>query len=900
MSFQIKKFDSIIASMVNWASSATDKITDFNVGSVIRTLLEAVAVELEELYYQLLKAVEEAIEEAIYRTFNFPKNPAERSTGTVTFTRLTGFESTITIPLGTLVSTDSAPPVYFETLAEATLPAITGTATGGGPTSLIDTAKDWIALGVNVGTVVKSVTDGGEATIADTILTGTAQAGSLSTKLVDTTRNFSTLGVLIGSLILNLTASSAYSYVSSITTTTNPNDTLIFAALSGGAIFNAGDLYEIDIPFYSTTTNPNDTLHFPALTGGASFAIDVPRVYYESNIYGTVNVSGPAGTSLTDTTKNFSTLGVIVGVSMVQNLTKGGAERVVVSFSTYTNPNDTVNFAAGTVFDSGDVYIVTLVPTDYTVAAQTVDTNYYPVSLQLGDYIYVGFNSPNDVVSFYRGVGVQQTSIGILSGEYWTGAIWSPLLYFNDLTKGVNTPFSSDGVISWAIPPDWTRKVYQTYNLYWVRLKSDANLLAGSQGDALQVPGDSYNVLISIRDASAQASEAGVDGNVAANSIIVLRTSIAGVNSVNNAAAFANGVEEETDASRKARFAYYIQSLARATKGALEYAARTVTQVVSALAIDDNRASVWKYYAITAVYSDITTSMRNPGDAAVTLFESNSPGAGAMLYFGGHEPFDYINFHFVTTSIPAYNWVRGTDYQWEYWDGVIAGGSWQPLPTNLVDGTIATSGGFTAPLVQNGTVSWTFNPIVNNWVAASGATTGFGGTPTMPLRMWIRFKIIPAGAMFTLRPTGDFCSLPPAFGYVNLYCHDGSGTLPASVQTSVEAAVELYRGCGITVIVLPPNLLQPTVNVRIWIAANYDMTEMAAKVRQNLIDWLSNYVLGEDLYVADIYHKIMGIDEKAILNCEVIAPTSDLIVPSSSVVRPNTSVSGMVVTPLAG
>ena len=375
---------------------------------------------------------------------------------------------------------------------------------------------------------------------------------------------------------------------------------------------------------------------------------------------------------------------------------------------------------------------------------------------------------------------------------------------------------------------------------------------------------------------SAQAIEAGTSGNVASDTITQMRSSIPGINTVTNPAAFYNGTKEETDSARKARFAYYIQSLARATKGALEFAAKTVTQVVAAKAIDDNRASVWRYDALNGVYLDITTSMRIPGDAAVFLFVANAPLSGAALYFGGREPFDYINMHLFTSAT-----IVSNNFAWEYWDGILSGGSWQPLPS-LVDGTNAGTG----TLTQNGTVSWSFNPALHNWVASNGTTMALGD---LPLRMWVRLRVTSNATIFSARPTGDYCSLPPGLGYVYLYCHDGSGGLPTSVKTAVESAVDLYRGCGITVVVLPPSLLQPPITISATIAANYDMTEMQDKIQQTLVDWLSTKVLGEDLFVAEIYHKVMGMDEKAILNCQVLTPTSDIIVPGNAVIRPNTS-----------
>ncbi|WP_441280559.1 baseplate J/gp47 family protein [Tardiphaga sp. 862_B3_N1_1] len=84
MSFQTKDFRSIVAGEINVARSITDKVTDFQPGSVVRTLLEAPAAEMEELYLQMLEGLREAIPVATYLSFDFTKLPAARAHGYVT------------------------------------------------------------------------------------------------------------------------------------------------------------------------------------------------------------------------------------------------------------------------------------------------------------------------------------------------------------------------------------------------------------------------------------------------------------------------------------------------------------------------------------------------------------------------------------------------------------------------------------------------------------------------------------------------------------------------------------------------------------------------------------------------------------------------------------------------
>lgn len=100
MSFQIKDFASIVASEINHARSVTKKVTDFAPGSVFRTLLEAPANELEQLYLQYFIGLREAIPVSTFLSFGFDLLPAAYAAGSV-YVSVTGtITQAITIPIG--------------------------------------------------------------------------------------------------------------------------------------------------------------------------------------------------------------------------------------------------------------------------------------------------------------------------------------------------------------------------------------------------------------------------------------------------------------------------------------------------------------------------------------------------------------------------------------------------------------------------------------------------------------------------------------------------------------------------------------------------------------------------------------------------------------------------------
>lgn len=103
MAFQIKDFASITAGAINWIRATTQRITDFNVGSVIRTMIEACAVEIEELYQRMFIGIREAIPVSVYNSFDFAALPAVASSGLVRVT-IAAATADVLIPTGTKFS----------------------------------------------------------------------------------------------------------------------------------------------------------------------------------------------------------------------------------------------------------------------------------------------------------------------------------------------------------------------------------------------------------------------------------------------------------------------------------------------------------------------------------------------------------------------------------------------------------------------------------------------------------------------------------------------------------------------------------------------------------------------------------------------------------------------------
>lgn len=120
MAFQIKDFVSITASAVNWMKTTTTKITDFNVGSIVRTMIEAVAAEIDELYQQMFIGLREAIPVSVYNSFDFAALDATAAGGLVRVTVTSG--TSVLVSAGTVFSVTGKSTTYIST-ADMTIAA---------------------------------------------------------------------------------------------------------------------------------------------------------------------------------------------------------------------------------------------------------------------------------------------------------------------------------------------------------------------------------------------------------------------------------------------------------------------------------------------------------------------------------------------------------------------------------------------------------------------------------------------------------------------------------------------------------------------------------------------------------------------------------------------------------
>jgi uncharacterized phage protein gp47/JayE len=108
-------FEDYLTNMASYAQLQTPELTDVQPGSVFRSILEAVAMQMELLYFSALDLSTDAISEAAFRPWGFARKDAQAASGLVKVSLTAMNASAITIPSGTLLRVPGTDRVYRTT-----------------------------------------------------------------------------------------------------------------------------------------------------------------------------------------------------------------------------------------------------------------------------------------------------------------------------------------------------------------------------------------------------------------------------------------------------------------------------------------------------------------------------------------------------------------------------------------------------------------------------------------------------------------------------------------------------------------------------------------------------------------------------------------------------------------
>lgn len=141
MAFSIKNFESITAQMILFSSESSTTLTDFNQGSVVRTIFEAFATELETYYLEMFRGILEGIDAGVYDSFDFPALGAVSASGNVLISLVNSVNN---LPMSPTQNIIIPAGFRFQISSTNNLSALIGSAPAGTVYS-VTTATTWTA-----------------------------------------------------------------------------------------------------------------------------------------------------------------------------------------------------------------------------------------------------------------------------------------------------------------------------------------------------------------------------------------------------------------------------------------------------------------------------------------------------------------------------------------------------------------------------------------------------------------------------------------------------------------------------------------------------------------------------------------------------------------------------------
>lgn len=144
-------------------------------------------------------------------------------------------------------------------------------------------------------------------------------------------------------------------------------------------------------------------------------------------------------------------------------------------------------------------------------------------------------------------------------------------------------------------------------------------------------------------DTSVVCVTAGIIGNVNTGLIIDFQIKPSGIDTVTNALAFTNGLEEETSDQLKVRFQKFISSLKRGTPQAIEYGATTAQ-------LTDSSGNVTEYVVTSKAFEDLVNKL---GQIDLYVWNGSTGASQALLDQVSTTIYGYYD---AMTGTPVYGY----------------------------------------------------------------------------------------------------------------------------------------------------------------------------------------------------------------------------------------------------
>lgn len=113
----------ILTNLIDYTQGITSKLTDFNVGSAVRSIYDATSIEMESLYALTIENINEGIEEGLMSSFGFFVKSPQAAYGKIVVEFNTPVVGSLRVPKGTaFVTSESGDSNRYLTTVEHVVP----------------------------------------------------------------------------------------------------------------------------------------------------------------------------------------------------------------------------------------------------------------------------------------------------------------------------------------------------------------------------------------------------------------------------------------------------------------------------------------------------------------------------------------------------------------------------------------------------------------------------------------------------------------------------------------------------------------------------------------------------------------------------------------------------------
>lgn len=121
---EFKKQSEVLRNLIEYTTAITGKVSDYTVGSALRSIYDATSIEFEMLYTLMQENTEEGIVAGLMTSFDFEPRPSRRAYGLLTLTFYDPANTSFIIPRGTRFysSNNQAYSQIYETLVDYQVP----------------------------------------------------------------------------------------------------------------------------------------------------------------------------------------------------------------------------------------------------------------------------------------------------------------------------------------------------------------------------------------------------------------------------------------------------------------------------------------------------------------------------------------------------------------------------------------------------------------------------------------------------------------------------------------------------------------------------------------------------------------------------------------------------------